>query len=235
MSAHVVQVILSAMDGKDDHVRPRSVLLGILILTAAAHSSPSAAQPVGAKSEALPQTTVDGRFARYLELPNGDIDGIVLEDGNVARFAPFNRALHPAPFRAGDSVRVTGDVARGLSGTYLVHAFIMRISVPTMRRVVSPAPPAGSASNGSRLHRTGRGAKGSLKDGTQTPRAAGKPGGSSTDRSTKVDDVHLVESPSAGRKGRLEAIESKASEATTGKGKSGNYSQWSRAQETAGP
>ena len=189
----------------------RSVLFVILLPTGFAYSSSSNAQPTETKAQAPGRTNLDGNFARYLESPGGDIDGIVLEDGTVARFAPFKRTLQAAPFRRGDSVRVTGDVVSGLAGVYLVHALVTRIDVPTTRGAVSPPPVSASAGTGTRPRRAGKGAKGS---------------------SLLVVDKSSVR---ARKKGRLESIESKASEATTGRGKPGNYSPWSRAQETAGP
>jgi hypothetical protein len=204
----------------------RSVLFVILVPAVALFSLPGIAQSTESKSQVTARTNVDGKFARYLESLGGDIDGMVLEDGTIARFAPFKRATQVTLFRPGDSVRVEGDVVSGVEGPYLVHALVTRIDVPTTRGAVSPTPPAGSAGSGLRSRHAGKGAKGSPKDSPQPPRAAGKP-----------RDVLLVQSPSARtrRKGRLETVEAKASEVTTGKGKNGNYSQWSRAQETAGP
>ena len=214
----------------------RSVLLVILIPASMALGSPSIAQPDEGKAQVPVRTNVDGKFAHYLESPGGDIDGVVLEDGTVARFAPFKRTVQSAPFRAGDSVRVTGDMVSGLEGPYLVHALVTTVNVPTTRGAVSP-PPTGAAGNGSRSRHAGKGAKGSLKDSPQTSRVAGKPHGPSADETRKVDNLLVVDKSSvrARKKGRLETIEARASEATTGKGKSGSYSSWSRVQETAGP
>jgi hypothetical protein len=214
----------------------RSVLF-VTLVPVCALSLLGIAQSAESKSQVSARTKVDGNFARYLESLGGDIDGIVLDDGTVARFAPFKRATQVTLFRPGDSVRVEGDVVSGLEGPFLVHASVTRIDVPTTRGAVSPTPPAGSAGSGPRSRHAAKGAKGSLKDSPQPPRVAGKPRAPSTDRSRRVDDVLVVQSPSARtrRKGRLETVEAKASEVTTGKSKSGNYSQWSRAQETAGP
>jgi hypothetical protein len=215
----------------------RSVLLVILIPAGAAYSSSSTAQPAETKSQILVRTNVDGKFARYLESPSGDMDGIVLEDGTVARFAPLMRGPQTARFRPGDPVRVTGDVASGLPGPYLVHALVTRIDVPTTRGAISPPNPTGSAADRSRFHRAGKYGKGSLKGNAQTPRGTGTPGGRATDRQKRVDEILVVNStsPRARKKGRLEIAESKTRDATTGKGKSDSSSQWGRAQETAGP
>jgi len=214
----------------------RSVFLVILIPASMALGSSSIAQPAEGKAKAPARTNVDGKFAHYLESPGGEIDGVVLEDGTIARFAPFKRTVQAAPFRFGDSIRVTGDVVSGLAGPYLVHALVMTVDVPTTRGAVSP-PPAGAPGIGSRSRHGGKGVKGSLKDSPQTPRAAGKPHGPSVDQARTVDNLLVVEKSSvrARKKGRLEGIGASAREATTGKGKSASYSPWSRAQETAGP
>jgi hypothetical protein len=196
----------------------RSVLFVILILGSAGLVLPSIAQSVETKSQVPARTKVDGKFERYLESPGGDIEGIVLEDGTVARFAPFKRAPQSTLLRRGDSVRAEGDVASGLTGPYLVHAVVTRIEVPTTRGAVSPTPHAGPAGNGAGSRHAGKGAKGSLKGSLQPPRV-----------------VVVRPSVSTRKKGRLETIESKARDATTGTGKSDDYSRWSRTQETAGP
>ena len=214
----------------------RSVLFVIVIPTGFAHSSTSIAQPSETKTQAPARTNVEGNFAHYLESSDGEINGIVLEDGTVARFAPSKRMAQSKRFGPGDSLRVTGDVVSGLEGPYLVHASVTRINVPTLRGAVSPSP-VGSSGNGSRLRRAGKGAKDSLNDSSQVPRATGKTHGPSADRTGKVDNLLIVDKSSvrARKKGRLENIESKASEATTGRGRNSSYSQWSRSQETAGP
>jgi hypothetical protein len=215
----------------------RFVLFAVLISAGGVRSMPSAAQSAESKSEVPTHTNLDGKFERYLESLSGDIDGIVLEDGTVARLAPFKRTTQAVLLRPGDSVRVEGDVVSGLTGPYLVHATVTRIDAPITRGAVSPTPAAGSPGSGTRSRHTGRGAKGSLKDSPRPTRVAGKPRGPSADRSRRVDDILVVQSPIARtrRKGRLETVEAKASEVTTGKAKNGNYSPWSRSQETAGP
>ena len=215
----------------------RFAVFAILIPAGVAYSLPIIAQSAETKSQVPAQTKVDGKFARYLESLGGDIDGMVLEDGTIARFVPFKRATQVTLFRPGDSVRVEGDVVSGVEGPYLVHALVTRIDVPTTRGSVSPTPPAGSAGNSSRSRHAGKGAQGSLKDGPQSPRVAGKPTGPATDRSGSADNLLVVDRSNARarKNGRLETIESKARDATTDKGKGDNYSQWSRTQETAGP
>jgi len=218
----------------------RSNLLVTLICAAVASSLSSTAQATEPQPQAPARTKLDGHFSRYLESPGGEIDGIVLEDGTVARFAPLRRTPQAASFRPGDSVRVTGDVVSGVEGPYVVHASVTALDVPTTRGAVSPAPSA-SAGSGPRWRRAGKGAKSALKDSTQAPLTAGKPHGplsaQSSTRTGKGNDLLVVDQSTvpAKKKGRLESIEARARDATTGKGNTGNYSQWKRAQETAGP
>jgi hypothetical protein len=215
----------------------RSVLLVLIVSVGMASAGSSSAQPIETKSQVLARTSVDGKFSRYLESPNGDIDGIVLEDGTVARVTPFKRAAQTMPFRPGDAVRVEGDTVSGLTRQYLVHALVTRSSFPTTRGAIPPPPPIGSAAAGPRSRGAGKYGKSSLKDSSQPLQSAGKSRSPAADRSRRVDDVLVVDRTTlrARKKNRLETIESKASEATTGKDKSGDYSQWRRSQETAGP
>jgi hypothetical protein len=183
----------------------RSVLLTILTSVGFAYGSPAAAQPITVKAQVPAHASIDGKFVRYLESPNHGIDGIMLEDGTVARFAATKRARRCGPLVPGDSVHVEGDVVGGLPGPYLVHALVSRSSLLATRGDSPPPSQAGSASGASRSHRA-------VKHGKSTPK----------------------EDPPVQRR-RLETIESKVREATTGKPKNGNYSQWSRVQETDGP
>jgi hypothetical protein len=215
----------------------RSFLLAVIVSAGIASDSPSTAQPIESKLQIPARISVDGKFSRYLEAPNGDIDGLVLEDGTVGRFAPFKRGAQAALFRPGDAVRVEGDPVSGLTRGYLVRALVTRNSVPTTRGAIAPRLSTGVAATDPRPRGAGRSGKGTLKAGPLQPRTSGKPRGPSADRSKRVDDVLLVNSTSlrARKKNRLETIESKTSEATTGKDRSSDYSQWSRSQETAGP
>jgi hypothetical protein len=148
---------------------------------------------------------VNGKFVRYLESPNRDVNGIILEDGTVVRFAPFKRTPHSASLQPGDSVHVEGDVVSGLPGPYLIHALVSTSNLLAARGDIPPPSKMGSATGASRSPGAVRHRKSNSK-----------------------------EHPPLQRK-RLETVEAKVREATTGKPKSGNYSQWSRDQETAGP
>lgn len=208
--------------------------LYIFIFAVGTYSSSSAAQPTESKSPVLVHTKVDGNFAHYLESINGDIDGVVLEDGTLARFALFNFAPQPITLQPGDFVRIEGDRVDGMAGPYLVHALVTRINVPMTQRAIASHAPLGVDGN---VARPRRGGKGALKENAQPLLAAGKPRGPFKARTGRVDDILAVDSASAHarKKGRLEIIESKAREATTGRGKGGNNVQWSRVEETAGP
>jgi hypothetical protein len=210
------------------------------ISAGAGYSSYCAAQSREAASPVSLRTSVVGNFAHYLESPAGDIDGIVLEDGTVARFPALMHTTLAGPFRPGDSLRVEGDTVSGLTGPYLVHALVTRSSVPTTRGATPAQTKVGSAA-GNLSHRIGRSGvvrtKGARERGGQPLGGTGKTPGRSTDRHTRVDEI-LVDSsttPRARRQGRLEIAQSKARNATTGTGKVGNDSRWVRSRETAGP
>jgi hypothetical protein len=214
-----------------------SVPLVLIVSAGVVYGSSSSAQPAEAKSHPPARTSVDGKFSHYLESPSGDIDGIVLEDGTVGRFAPFKHGAQATPLRPGDAVHVEGNAVSGLTKGYLVRALVTRKGVPITRGAIPPRLSTGVPATHSQPRGAGKSGNRSLKAGPLQPRTSGKPHGPSADRSKRVDDVLLVNSPSqrARKKTRFETIESKTSEATTGKDKSGDYSQWRRSQETAGP
>jgi len=217
------------------------ILLLFTVCAGAGYSSTCAAQPWEAASSVPVRASIIGKFAHYLESPKGDIDGIVLEDGTVARFAPLMHTSSPGgPFRPGDSLRVQGDTVNGLTGPYLVHALVTRDSMPTTRGA-TPAQTKGGFAAGNASHRIGKNgvarARGARESGGQPLGGAGKTPSRSTVRHTRVDEI-LVDNRTTSRtrkQGRLEIAESKARAATTGTGKGGNNSRWGRPQETAGP
>jgi hypothetical protein len=215
----------------------RSVLLVILTNAGTAYASPNASQPAESMAQAPARVSLDGKFVRYLESPNRDIDGIMLADGTVARFAPFKRMSHSALLRPGDSVHVEGDAVSGMEGPYLVHALVTRVDVPLTRGEIPSPSPTGPSASGTRLHRAERVNKTSLKDNPRSSQKSDKPRGPSVDGSRRVNDGLLPDTTSARprKKGRLGTIAAKVRDATTGKGKSGTDSKWSRTEETAGP
>jgi hypothetical protein len=193
--------------------------LVILITSGAVYTSSSTAQPSQTKSQVLVRTTIDGKFARNLEGPNGDVNGVVLEDGTIASFGPRKRAHQAAPFHPGDSVQVTGDIVSGLAGPYLVHALVTGLGVPTTAGAIPPPPLSEPATVGYRSHRT-------AKHGAVRSRGS---------RESSIQPRSTTTKTQSAPGGRLDAIEAKAKNATSGKSNSGDNSRWSRRQETAGP
>ena len=210
------------------------------ISAGAGYSSYCAAQSREAASPVSFRTSVVGSFAHYLESPNGDIDGIVLQDGTVGRFPPLMHTTLAGPFRPGDSLRVEGDAVSGLAGPYLVHALVTRSSVPTTTGA-TPAQTKGEFAAGNPSPRIGKSgvarAKGARESGGRALRVTVKTPSRSAVRHTRVDEILAANSatPRGRRQGRLEMAKSKARDATTGTGKGGSDSQWGRSQETAGP
>jgi hypothetical protein len=199
----------------------RLFLLVILTTFGTAYTSSSIAQPSQTKSQVVVRTTIDGKFAHNLESPNGDVDGIVLEDGTIASFDHLNRAHQVMLFRPGDSVQVTGDVVSGLAGPYLVHALATGLGVPTATGAIPPQAPSEPTAPGNGSHRT-------AKHGAV--RSRGSRESSIQPRSTTTKTKTQSRS-----RGRLETIGAKVRAATSGKGNGGDNAQWSRPQETAGP
>jgi hypothetical protein len=134
--------------------------------------------------------------------------------------------------RPGDTVRIEGDMMNGLVGPYLVHALVTRINVPMTRREALARPALGATGNGSQVRRVGKEA---FKDSAQPVRATGKLRSPLKVKTGRDNDILTVDNARVHtrKNGSLEIIESKAREATTGKG--GNNLQWSRVEETAGP
>jgi hypothetical protein len=218
----------------------RWIILLFSIPAGAADSSTCAAQSREAASPVPVRASIIGKFAHYLESPKGDIDGIVLEDGTVARFSPLMHTTPTDAFRPGDSLRVQGDAVSDLTGPYLVHALVTRNGMPTTSGA-TPAQNKGGFVAGNASHRMGKNgvarAKGARESGGQSLGGTGKTPSRSTDRHTKVDEILVVNRPTprTRKQGRLEIAESKARAATTGTGKGGSNSRWARSQETAGP
>jgi hypothetical protein len=215
-------------------------ILLFAIPAGAGYSSYCAAQSREAASPVSFRTTVVGNFAHYLESPKGDIDGIVLEDGTVARFPPLMHTTLAGPFRPGDSLRVEGDAVSGLIGPYLVHALVTRSNVPTTSGA-TPARTKDGLAAGNPSPRIGKKdfvrTKGAHESGGRALGGTGKTPSQSAVRPSRVDEILVANgaTPRGRRQGRLEMAKSRARDATTGRGKGGTDSQWGRSQETAGP
>jgi hypothetical protein len=123
-----------------------SFLLVILVSTGAAYNSSSSAQPGKEKPQGAPRvhrTTIDGKFAHYRRSPKGDIDGIVLDDGTIARFPPHAIASDTTELQPGDSIRVEGDAKNGPSERTFIHASVTKGNVVIVRAETPPPPPGG--------------------------------------------------------------------------------------------
>ena len=168
-------------------------LLPILISVGIAYSSSGAAQP----GEPKPQppvrarhATINGKFAHYLKSPKGDIDGIVLEDGTIARFPPHAITSDTTELRPGDGIRVEGDAEDGPAGRVIAHASVTKSNVVIVR-AETPPPPLGGPDAILGPHRGGKHGPKDDKDpgeeNLQPMTVMGKIQGFSTDLRGKVD------------------------------------------------
>ena len=77
----------------------RSIIFLMIFPSSSVYSSPGSAQP-GRTQPQTPaptsRTRMDGKFGHYLVTPTGAIDGVVLEDGTIARFPLFEPVLRDA-------------------------------------------------------------------------------------------------------------------------------------------
>jgi hypothetical protein len=187
-----------------------------------------------------PTTIVDGSFARYLEAPDGRVDGIVLEDGTVARFAPrTNEVSDTTTFRRGDPIRVRGDLVLGLPLPYLVHASLSRADLHITNVGFTPLTNSGPLPD---LSKTGAGATG--KNKTTDKHADGTVDTSTTERHLpspgskpkQADDTLVGESDRlAHKRTRLKTAAQEIRRLTTGSGSHPLNPRWSRRRETDGP
>jgi hypothetical protein len=183
-----------------------------------------------------PTTIADGRFARYLEAPDGRVDGIVLEDGTVARFAPRTKEVFDTTtFRRGDAIRVRGDLVLGLPLPYFVHASVCRGDVHVTNAGFTPTPLPDLSKTGARG--TGR-AKAASKQADEalptsttkghTPSSGSKP--------QQADDTLTGESDRlAHKRTRLKTAAHEIRRLTTGSSNHPLDPQWSRRREDVGP
>jgi hypothetical protein len=189
------------------------------------HTSSAPANP--AKT---PPTIVDGRFARYLEAPDGRVDGVVLEDGTVARFAPRKDLLDATTFRRGDPIRVGGDLVLGLSLPYLVHASVSHGDVHITNWPLTGLDQPRAGEPGS-AKATSRQADGALDTSTTE-----KHTGLSGSKLKQADDTLVGQSTRMARKRpRLKAAAHEIRRLTTGSSRQPLEPQWSRRREDEGP
>lgn len=188
------------------------VAITLLALTPTATAKKPASVARAAPSSPRPASTrtVEGRFARYLESPDGKIDGVVLVGGTVARLAPRQPTFVTSLLRKGDPVRVRGDVVSGLPGPYLVHASLNRSNVLKTEGMPADLPPA-------------------------TPNME-KRANPSAIRHARADDILVVQRPRLPQKrGPLKTAAQQLRRLTTGSGREPSGSPWSRRRENESP
>jgi hypothetical protein len=112
-----------------------AVALATATVLAASAIAQTPPPPPGARGV---ETTVNGRVARWLLNPNGEVDGLLLADGTQVAFPPHLSAALTEAVKAKDAVEITG--RRGESGT-LVRASMIRNT--TSGRSVADEPGAG--------------------------------------------------------------------------------------------
>jgi hypothetical protein len=206
----------------------RSILFAVPALAGFAFSSSASAQPVAATAQVPARLSIEGKFAHYLVSPSGEIDGLVLENGTVARFPPHALALETAPLQSGDAVRLEGDAVNGPAGPVLAHVSVMKGDAMIVRGDPSPAP--GEPGAGPRPHHGGKhGPKGLHEESLRPMTVTGKIQGFSTDAQGKVDGILFVDGTNAraGKRVRLETLLLKSGDTITVTGKGGNYPQGS--------
>jgi hypothetical protein len=111
-----------------------TLALGAAHITFAQIPRPEAAAPP-AYGATAPVTT--GRIARFLINPNGDVDGLLLDDGAQVNFPPHLSAQLLQIARVGDNVSVQG--FRGY-GAGAMHATVIT-NISTAQSMVDQPPP----------------------------------------------------------------------------------------------
>ena len=171
-------------------------------------------------------------FGHYLVTPTGAIDGIVLEDGTIARFPIFEPVLQTAFLRPGDTVHVEGDGLSGPTGPVLLNASVGK------RSGVADKATAPSATGTGLLLRSHRSRKRGLSPnkglGSPSAVAEGKMQEPSEGRSTSGNFFFGNTNISA-RKKRPEGVWLKLRHMTTGTDHVGDDPRWQRSEENSGP
>ncbi len=219
----------------------RSVVLPIFFAASAFYGPPGAAGDEETQSQASAPTgrmTTDGSFAHYLVSPTGSIDGIVLEDGTVARFPLFGPVFKTSFLRPGDTVHIEGDGLSGPTGPVLINA-----SVEVRSRAAAGAgtKPKQSLATGSRTRsRRGRehgprADKGQNGSASKTRSATNRTVESSTGEKASRSFYWGKTNISAGIETRPESFWLRLSHVTTGTGHVYVDPHWRRVNETSGP
>jgi hypothetical protein len=218
----------------------RSIVFLVLVYASLVHSPLGAAQPTKNESQtrsATSRTRLDGRFAHYLVSDDGAINGIMLENGTVARFALFGPAPQTLFLRPGDAVAVEGDALSGSTGIVLVNASVELRRDASVPADISPARSVASPSSTPPAHaRQAR--KTAPSQGTthaSQPTAAASKTEQRPDRGRTETGLFLGNgSVSAQRKDYGESFWLKLNHATTGDGRRYIDWHWRRSRETSG-
>jgi hypothetical protein len=108
----------------------------VALLAAAAVGAARPGVGVGQRGSSLLQLAspiaIEGRFARYLRTPAGDITGLVLEDGTLALLRDGETSVPGPLLRKGAPLRLRGIVVRGVPGPVLVHASVDEERTPLL-------------------------------------------------------------------------------------------------------
>jgi len=211
----------------------RPVLLLIPMLAGVAYGSLATAEPLPATTQAHARFTLDGRFARYLVSPNGEIDGLVLADGTVTRFPPHALIPETAPLQSGDAIRLEGEAVNTPAGPVLAYASVRKGNATIVRSdlrrpAALPEPGAGFQPRPGGKHGL-QGANGPHEASLRPMTVTGEIEGFSIDPHGRIDRILFVDGTNAraGEKVRLETLALKAGDTITVTGNGGKYPQGS--------
>ncbi len=109
-----------------------------LLLAAGAQAQPAPAPrgpaPQLVQTAPMEQATVSGTVQRWLVNPNGEADGLLLQDGTQIAFPPHLSAELTSWLRVGDAVQATGWNRRDIG-------VLRAVSLQSQGRVVQDTPP----------------------------------------------------------------------------------------------
>jgi len=216
----------------------RSIIFLLIFPSSAVYSSPSSAQPGKAQSQTpapTSRTRMEGTFAHYFVTSTGAIDGIVLEDGTIARFPLFEPVFQTAFLRPGDAVHVEGDGSSGTTSTVLLNASVEIRGGVVVLADRTPTPSAMRAASRPRSHRSRKRGLSSSKNLVGPTAAEGKIQEPFGDRSTDGSFFFGGTNLSAQRKERPEGIWLNLRHMTTGTDHVSDDPRWQRSEETSGP
>jgi hypothetical protein len=198
-----------------------------------ASGSPATAEPLPVTPQVHARFTIDGKFAHYLVLPNGKIDGLVLADGTVTRFPPHALIPEMAPLQSGDAIRLEGEVVNGPAGPVLAYVSVTKGNAIVVRNDLLTPAASGEPGAGRRWHHGGKrktkGANGLHEERLRPMTITRKIEGFSIDSHGRIDRILFVDGTNAraGKQVPLETLALKAGDTITVTGKGGNYPQGS--------